>query len=505
MLGARRGFRRATRISCFAGAVGLATAGIVTAPHAGAQATPQPPDYTYSSTVAAIGLQTALFSNPEPSSVPDLTDVQTPSSDGQLDSFGTSEASGHIGNLNGLGQLPSLVCLASAAFCNAIPVKTLSGGLINNFPPPDPLGAYATNPAHQNDSAPSVGSKQASVKVKSGPFSIGAANADAHADAVSTSTSAVDSNVSILGGVSIGSIKTSTSQRVTSAGLVTTATSQIGNIDIGTKHLLHIGSARSTLRITSVPGKPATDTASSVFSGVKVLGKSATLTHRGVKVKGGPGVPAAVSSAYQKVLDTVFKAAGFGIKQASISRSTGHTGHTVTVGGLVMSFKHTVKGAPPVTIGLPQGVPCPIKAISSKLPVDPCAGVGLPLNAKYRGQIAFGQVSAVSLAQPASKIPNSPNPPASTPPDGGGTGGNPGSGSTGGGATNLGGTPPSGSTSVAQPSGETPPAIAASSQSYADPLKGLSGRLWWFFPLAAISVLALAGRLRFPARFPGVK
>jgi hypothetical protein len=33
----------------------------------------------------------------------------------------------------------------------------------------------------------------------------------------------------------------------------------------------------------------------------------------------------------------------------------------------------------------------------------------------------------------------------------------------------------------------------------------LSGRLWWFFPLAAIGVLALAGRLRIPARFPGVK
>jgi hypothetical protein len=502
--GARRGFRRAARISCFAGALGLAVAGVATAPGAGAQSAPQPPSYTYSSTVAAIGLQTALFSNPEPSSVPDLTDVQTPSSDGQLDSFGTSEASGHVGNLNGLGQLPSLICLASAAFCNAIPASTLSGGLIKNFPPPDPLGAYATNPAHQNDSAPAVGSKQASVKVKSGPFSVGAANADAHADGVSTSTSAVDSNLSILGGVSIGSIKTTTSQRATPSGLVTTATSQIGNIDIGTKHLLHIGSARSTLRITSVPGKPATDNASSVISGVTVLGKAATLTRHGVKVKGGPGVPAAVSSAYQKVLDTAFKTAGFGIKQASISRSTGHTGHTVTVGGLVMFFTHTVKGTPPITIGLPQGVPCPIKGISSKLPVDPCAGVGLPLNAKYRGQIAFGQVSAVSLAQPATKIPNPSAPPATTPP-GGGNGGTSRTGATGGGSTNFGGTGPGGSTSVTPPIGQTPPAIAASPQSLSDPLKGLSGRLWWFFPLAAIGVLALAGRLRVPARFPGVK
>lgn len=504
MLGARGGFRRVTRVSCLAGAVGLAIAGIVTAPHAGAESAPQPPDYTYSSTVSAIGLQTAIFSNPEPSSVPDLTDVQTPSSDAVLDSFGTSQAAGHIGNLNGLGQLPSLICLASAAACKAIPIGSLSGGLIKNFPPPDPLGAYATNPAHQNDTAPSVGSKHASVKVKSGPFSIGAANADAHADSTSTSTSAVDSDLSILGGVSIGSITTSTSQHVTAAGLVTTATSQIGNIDIGTKHLLHIGSARSTLSITSVPGKPATDTASSVLSGVTVLGKAATINRHGVHVKGGPGVPAAVSSAYQKVLDTVFKAAGFGIKQASISRSDGHTGHTVTVAGLKLFFKHTVKGTPPVTIGLPQGIPCPIKAISSKLPVDICAGVGLSLNAKYRGQIALGQVSAVSLAQPASKIPKPPNPPASTPP-GGGTGGTQSTGSTGGGATSFGGTGPTGPTSVTPPTGQTPPAIAASPQSYADPLKGLSGRLWWFFPLAAISVLALAGRLRIPARFPGVK
>jgi hypothetical protein len=486
-----------------AGSLGLAVAGVVTAPGAGAQSTPQPPDYTYSSTVAAIGLQTALFSSPEPSSVPDLTDVQTPSSDGQLDSFGTSQASGHIGNLNGLGQLPSLICLASAAACKAIPVNTLSAGLIKNFPPPDPLGAYATNPAHQNDTAPSVGSKHASVKVKSGPFAVGAAHADAHADAVSTSTSAVDSNLSILGGVSIGSITTSTSQHATPAGLVTTATSEIGNIDIGTKHLLHIGSARSSLSITSVPGKPATDTASSVLSGVTVLGKAATITHHGVRVKGGPGVPAAVTSAYQKVLDTVFKAAGFGVKQASITRSNGHTGHTVTVAGLEMFFKHTVKGLPPVTIGLPQGIPCPIKSISSKLPVDICAGVGLSLDAKYRGQIALGQVSAVSLAQPAAKVPNPPAPPAT--PAGGGGGGTHGTGSTGGGTTSFGGTPPGGATSVTPPGGQTPPTIAASPQSLSDPLKGLSGRLWWFFPLAAIGVLALAGRLRIPARFPGVK
>ena len=241
--------------------------------------------------MTAIGLQTAMFSRPEPSSVPDLTDVQTPSSDALLDSFGTSQSNAHVGNLNGLGQLPSLICLASSAFCKAIPVSTLTGGAIGSFPPPDPIAAQSTYPAHQSDTAPSVGSKKASVEVHNGPLTLGAGNAQSTAHATSTSTSAVDSNVSVVGGVSIGSIRTTTRQIVTSAGLHTEALAEVSNIDIGTGHLLHIGSVRSTLTVDSMPGKPAVDTVTSKVSGVTVLGKPATIDGKGVHVKGGPACP----------------------------------------------------------------------------------------------------------------------------------------------------------------------------------------------------------------------
>jgi hypothetical protein len=370
------------------------------------------------------------------------------------------------------------------------------------------LSAHAAYPAKLNDTAPSVGDKKASVKVKNGPLKMGAGTASAHADATSTSTSAVASNVTVVGGVSIGSIRTSTAQSVTKAGLHTEAVAEISNITIGVGHLLHIGSARSTLTIDSSPGKRPVDSASSKISGVTVLGKPATIDGKGVHVKAGPKLPKSVAQAYQKTLDTFFHAAGFGIKQASISRSDGHTGHTVSVAGLELFFKHPVTGTPPVTIGLPPGVPCPIAGITSQLPVDPCAGVGLSLNAKYRGQIALGQVGAVSLAQPGDKIPSVPNHPdgGGKHPGGGGHNGG-GSGPSGGG----GGLPPvddpgsvgSGPTTVSTDPGDgAPPALAGNAGSVLDPLRGLSGRIWWFFPLIAISVLGLAGRLRTPARLP---
>jgi hypothetical protein len=498
--------RRVTRLSCLAAAGGLAVAGVATAPSAGAI---DLPSYTYSSVVTAVGLQTALFSNPEPSSVPDLTDVETPASNAQLDSFGTSEAAGHVGTLNGLGQLPSLICLASAAFCRAIPIGQLTAGTINSFPPPDPLQAHATYPAHQDDSAPSIGAKKAQVEVHNGPFQLGQGVASAHADASTTHTSAVDSSVTVVKGLSIGSIRTTTNQSVTTNALHTDALAEVSNINIGVGHLLHIGSARSALSIDSRPGKPAIDHATSQVGNVTVLGKPATIDSKGVHVKTGPGVPKAVAAAYQKTLDAFFKAAGFGLREAKIHRSNASTGHTVTVGGLVLFFDHTVKGAPPLTVGLPSGVPCPIATISSKLPVDPCAGIGLSFNAKYRGQIALGQVGAVSLAAPADTFPQQPTPdPTKATTGGGGKGGNSGSGSSSGGSgsippvTNPGGGLGGGPTVTGPTDNGQPPALAGNSTSVFDPLKGLSGRIWWFFPLIALSVLALVGRLRTPARLP---
>jgi hypothetical protein len=492
--------RRVTWRSCLVACTGLAVVGVA-APSAGAG--PVPP-FQYSSMVTAIGVQTALFSRPEPSSVPDLSDVQSPSSDAQLDSFGTSQANGHIGNLNGLGVLPSLICLASSQFCKSIPIATLTGGTIKNFPPPDPLDAQSTYPAQQHATAPAIGKKQATVTTNSGPFKLAGATAASSATATATTTNARDGAMSILGGITIGSAHTSTTQTASQGRLTTVATAAVSDINIGTAHLLHIGSVLSTLRIVSRPNKQATDTASSVISGSMVLGKPATIDRNGVHVNSGPKLPKPVADAYQKLLDTVLKRAGFGLQQASILRSDSRAGHSVSIAGLELFSKRTVKGAPPVNAGFPPGVPCPIKT-PGQLPVDPCAGVALNLNANYRGQIALGQVGAVSLARPPAPTPKVPKVPTSTSPvTNTPRSGNVGTGSTGRGFTGRTGDNLPGGSAVTS-SGKGPsvaPTLAGRSQSFLDPLSGVAGRLWWFFPLIALSLLAIAGRLRLPARLP---
>ncbi|MBV9870002.1 MAG: hypothetical protein JO214_05215 [Frankiaceae bacterium] len=495
---AGRGVRRVARLSCLAGSIGLAAAGVITAPAAGASGAP---NYTYSSVVSAIGAQLALTSNPEPSSIPDLTDVQFPSSDAQLDSFGTSESNGHVVNLNGLGSFPALICLASAAFCRAIPINQASAGTINSFPPPDPVDAHATYPANQSSTSPKIGSKAASVVVKQGPVRLAGGNSTATATATTTSTTAEESDVSLVGAVTIGSIRTTTNQRVTPAGLHTDATAVLSDINIGTK-LVHIGSVRSSLTIDSPPKAKPVDHASTQIGDVTAFGKAATIDRHGLRVKG-TKLPSAVRDAYQKAVDGIFKAAGFGIRQAAVVRHDGQTGHTVEVDGLQLFIKHTVKGAPPVTIGLPQGVPCPLP---HSLPLDACAGVGLPLNAKYRGQIGLGELNAISLAQPADQPTTCCDP---TNQHHGGkknsnptTGGSGGSSSFGGGGGSSGGLPGGGSDISTSPSDGLPPTLPGAAYTLADPLSGLQHRIWWFFPLIAISLLSLLGRFRFPARLP---
>jgi hypothetical protein len=466
------------------------------------------PNYTYSSSVTAIGVQTALFENPEPSSIPDLTDVQTPSSNAVLNSFGTSDSSAHVGNLNGLGALPSLVCLASASTCNGLPIGTVTAGLIKSFPPPDPLDAHSAYPAKQSAVAPAVGAKTIQIKVGKGPFQLGGATAESSAHALSTSSSGVDVNVGLLGAISIGSVKTTTAQSVTPTGLSTTAESLVSNINIGSGKLLHIGSVRSTVSVASSPGKAATDTATSRVMGVKVLGQSATIGKHGIHVHAFHGLPKAVTDSYQKILNKLLARAGMGFKQAQITRSDSHVGHTVSVVGLELFFKHTVRGTPPVTVGLPAGVPCPIESITGKLPVDPCAGIGLSLNGKYRGQVALGQVGVISLAEPAAASPPLPGTGGGHTPGTTSTGGT-GSTATGVSSGGSGGLPSGGSGVVSAPGGSKPPAVAVTptttAQSLRDPLAGLSHRLLWFFPLLALGVLAVAGRLRTPARFPAQK
>lgn len=506
----RAAMKRRGRLACWLGSIGLAVAGVAGAGSANAAnsftpRTAAPPTYTYSSNATAIGLQVQLAQNPEITSVPDLFDIQTPSSDAHLDSFGTSEASGHVGNLNGLGQLPSLVCLAAGGACNQLPISTLTGGLITSFPPPDPLDAHATYPANQTASAPALGSKAAQIQVNSKGLSLGAGTASATAHALSATTVADDGHIDVAGAISIGSVRTSTSQVATATELTTTATSDVSNINIGGK-LLHIGAANSSVTVHSRPGQKATDTATSKVAGVSVLGLAATIDAKGIHVEKLPGTLTTVTNAVQGVLNKLLKAAGLSIETASIHRTDNHSGHTVSIAGLALVFKHTVTGTPPVTIGLPAGIPCPIEPITSKLPVDPCAGLSLSLNAKYRGTIGLGEIGVVTLASPGGSgggVPGGGLPGGSTNPGGGTV---PSGGSTGStGSAGIPGGPgvtPGGSSSSGSGSQGPPPAVAGKPRSVSDQLAGASRRMLWFFPLIMIGLLAIGGRFRVPARLP---
>jgi hypothetical protein len=479
----------------FLGATGMAIFGVVGAASANAGNAPAPPDYTYSSKVTAIGVQVALQRNPDFSSLPDPFDVETPHSEAQLDSFGTSQSDGHIINLNGLGGIPGLICLAAgAATCAQIPVGQITAGLIPTFPPPDPVDAHATYPAHQSSTAPVLGKSPASVSIDQSGFSLGAASSKAEAHQYDASTVAVAQNLEITGALSIGSSRTSTMQTATSDALTTTAVSTLSNVDLGGK-LLNIGKIRTSSTVVSKPGKPATDTTTTVLSDVRALGLAATIDGSGIHLNGN-GLPSNLVKQVEKLVNQLLGAAGIKVRLAGVTRTDDDNGHSVAAAGLSIVFDRTVSGTPPITVAPPPGIPCPPQL--QNFPLDPCSGVSLSLDGKYHGQIALGQVGVVSMAQPGGSV--GPPPPGGVDTPGG-------AGSPGGSALPPGdGTLPGGGTSVTGGDSTPPPPVVVGAQrSVADQLKGVSRRLEWFFPLFALGVFALIGRLRAPARLPGPK
>jgi hypothetical protein len=482
----------------FAAAVGLAIFGVAGAGSANADNPPAPPNYTYSSAVTAIGAQVTLQRNPDFSNLPDPFDVQTPHSEAKLDSFGTSASDGHIANLNGLGGIPGLVCLAAgAATCAQIPIGQITAGLIPSFPPPDPIDAHATYPAHQVGTAPLLGKTPAQVSVDESGFAFDAAAARAEAHQYDTSTRASAQNLEIAGVLSVGSSRTTTSQKATAQALTTVAVSSLNNVALGGK-LLNIGNIRSTTTVVSRPGKAATDTTTTVLSDVRVAGLAATIDATGIHLNGNV-LPGNLVKQVEKLVNKVLNAAGIKVSLADVTRTDDDNGHSVAANGLLITFDRSVAGTPPITVAPPPGIPCPPQLQS--LPVDPCAGVSLSLDGKYHGQVALGQVGVVSMAQPGADL-------GSLPPDGGTTppGGTVSAGGGDGGMPPVDATLPGGGTSATGGEGSGPaPVVSAPTRTVADQLTGVSHRLEWFFPLFALGFLALIGRFRTPARLPGPK
>lgn len=492
--------RRRGRSLAWLVAVGMAIAGIAGAGSAGADGPPAPPAYTFSTAATAIGIQIALQQNPELSSLPDPFDVRTPEADGELDSFGTSQADGHIGNLNGLGGIPGLICLlAGAAACAQIPISSLTGGLIQSFPPPDPLDAHAVYPASPTAKAPVIGTHAAQASFDSSGFSLGAATASSTAQQYHTAATVNDQNVGIAGALSIGSATASTTQTATAGAVTTTASTAVSDIDLGGK-LLSIGTMKSTTAVVSKPGKPSTDTTSTVFSNVKALGLPATIDHSGIHIAG-KALPGNLVSVAQKLVNQILGKAGIHLSIAEAKSSNNDTGHIVKASGLTLTFDHTVTGVRPITIAPPTGIPCPPQLAA--LPIDPCAGVSLSLDAAYHGVVALGQIGVVSRADRGGSTVTVPTPTTSTPATGPTSGSGPG---VGPGTGVPSGPIPSGPgvETTSPPGGSQPPVIAGQQAEAADQLAGASHRLLWFFPLLFVSVLAILGRFRTPARLPTV-
>jgi hypothetical protein len=489
---------RRGRPFAFLGAIGLALFGVFGAGSATADVAPAPPDYTYSSAVTAIGVQVAMQRNPDFSSLPDPFNVELPHSEASLDSFGTSVADGHIVNLNGLGGIAGLVCLAApSGTCAKIPIGQLTGGLIPSSPPPDPVDAHATYPAHQSASAPTIGKSPAQLSVDQDGFGVDLAASKAQAHQYDTATAARAQNLEIAPALTVGASRTATTQRATADALTTTAVANLSDVNLGGK-LLDIGSIRSSTTVVSRPGKPATDTTTTVLSDVKALGLPASIDGSGIHLNGN-GLPANLVKQVEKLLNQLLGAAGIRVALADVTRTDDDNGHTVAASGLSITFDREVKGTQPITIAPPPGIPCPPQL--HDFPLDPCSGVSLSLDGKYHGQISLGQVGVVSMAQPGEDFAGG-TPPGedggqlpdgSTPPAGEGTLPPGDDGSLPGGSSMTGG------------ESGGPPVVASGQQTAADQLKDVSNRLEWFFPLFALGVFALIGRLRVPARLPGPK
>lgn len=492
--------RGRARLFAFLGASGLAILGVAGAGSADAGSAPAPPTYQYSSAASAISVQVALQRNPDFSELPDPFDVETPDSEAQLNSFGTSVADGHIVNLNGFGGIPGLICLAApTGTCAKIPVGQLSAGLVPYFPPPDPLDAHATYPHVPAAKAPLLGSQVAQASIDQSGFALEGGAADATAGQYATTTFAREQNLGIPGGLTIGSATTRTTQTATADSLTTTAETHLSNIAIGGTALT-IGGMTTTSTVVSQPGKPAKETTSTVMSGVKSAGFNASVDASGIHINGN-GLPGNLVAQVQQAINQTFAKAGIKVAFSKATHTDDANGHTVAAYGLIFTYDRKVSDTRPITLSPPAGATCRqivYKILPPGSGLDPCSGVSFTLDGAYHGQVALGQVGIVSLAQPA--FSSGPLPGGSTPPGTGPTS-----------VTNPAGPGPSspipsgeqGTTGPGPSSG--PPLVAGNTRVVADQLGGAAHRLIWFFPLFALGVLALIGRLRIPARLPGPK
>jgi len=553
---------RWVRRGCLAGAAALALA--ATLPLSGAAAATPAPDFTFSGGATAFGVQYQLNSNPEPTPVSDVVDVQTPLVNTQLDNFGTADASGKLASAGGAELVPGLVCLASPQFCGQFPAGV--------YPPANPVEAHATYPKPQDATAPAAGG-QAPTGFGSDGNAAAFGSATSHADL--RRVDSVATGGSSEGGAGAVGSRSSTShvtQRVDGEALVSRAEAVVNGISIGGAQGINIDSVTAVTEVRyPAKGKPA-DTSTVTVQGATVAGNPAVIDSNGIHIVSAPTVPVTpgviggtVTGGGQAVLDQLnaalagtLKASHLSVRTIGTSSSDDPGGHQSSAQGVLVTFDGTPTGLPSLNTGqIPE--PCmPFPGF----PINPCAGVSQNPNALYYGQVLYGAAGTHSSASPAetfdlpdlpglsdlgaaaltpsvlpaatsgaSRSPTTGRSPAAAPvPAAGGGGGPagtagttgtvgiPGSGGDSSGALVTGAANPTavagttaavasaGTGGAGQASGGVPIAAGPASPAAAllDPLDGVGGRLRLLFPALLLGGIAvLAGRLRrAPPRLP---
>jgi hypothetical protein len=529
----------------FAGALGVAVIAVLPIGPAAANGGDLPPaNLGFSGAATAIGTQAMVNTNPEPSSVGDTFDLQVPAVNSVFDSSGQSDATSHLANGNGAGQVPGLLCLAAdvtldpslphlgCSGANTVTGQIPTVGTLAKLPLDDPITAHASYPKPTDDAAPKYRGVAFPTAFGSDQGALVIGTATAHADLRGVDTNATSAAMVVPDAISSGATSAVSEQKVVKGAFITRASSRVSDISIGGAAGLQVGSVTSVADVTSTPGKKAVDKSSVTVSNVTFAGQAATIDNRGLHISNVPDAAIPALLLRVGVLD---------VKIVGTNSTDDDSGHGATAQGLLVRFDTSVTGLP--VQGLPaqvtSGCSSAIKSFTDAGLPNACNGVGANPNAEYYGQALFAQAGVQNLAFKDDSQSTISDPPfdsgvldpgisnAADPPRSGSRptapvanvvprapSTVPGTTNSGFGVTGPASTDPG---LVAAPGAldapAQPPQLAAArpvtrarlASVYGEDLNGLDRRLLWVYPAILLSgVGILAGRFgRAPSRIPG--
>jgi hypothetical protein len=471
----------------------------------GARATSAPAPEAYAGISTATGAEYSFDRRPGISQVSDTIHGVSPYATSKLGSGGVSEAQANSVYLAGVEGVPGLLCLAG------LPCPS-------GFPPPFPTQANAQYPSQQSADAPAHGG---TVGGHGAPLAATPGTVHAEAHLLSALAKAADNSTQFFTkAVTTGSMTTSTSQSINSAGaVVDTAEALANDINIlQVPHVgpfIHIGAVHSVTSITyNGTDKPVVVNTTTV-SGVSVLGLPATIDASGIHIVGQSN--SQVQDILNQQLSFLLNANYTTITVIGATNTAGDHSMQTRSGSLLISFDDTVAGAPktPPVSDIPYckrifklALIHKFDPILSQVPVVFCTPPQPPdVNAEYFGTVNIGSVGAVLSAANYTFVTEVPGAnlggvlPGAGGPSSSFVAGTPGTAGTSGtpGLTGTGGL-----------TGQNQnPQVAGSNNNpvgFVENLGDAAKRLKYLFPALLLAVIGiLAGRIgRAPARLPRV-